>query len=90
MKTGAALLVTGVLLCGTVGAYAAGVSEKSPGDQMQDKGSVKGSPGASGYAPGHEMQNKGSAKGTTGASGYAPGRTTGSGTPDKDDTVRRK
>ena len=28
-------------------------SEKTPGAQMQDKGSVKGSPGASGYAPGH-------------------------------------
>ena len=29
--------------------------EKTPGDQMQDKGSVKGSAGASGYAPGHLM-----------------------------------
>jgi hypothetical protein len=54
--------------------------EKTPGDQMQDKGSVKGSPGASGYAPGHLMQEKGSAKGTTGASGFAPGHeTSGSG-----------
>ncbi|MBI3704310.1 MAG: hypothetical protein HY244_10825 [Rhizobiales bacterium] len=50
--------------------------EKTPGDQMQDKGSVKGSPGASGYAPGHLMQEKGSVKGTTGASGYAPGHET--------------
>ena len=46
---------------------------------MQEKGSVKGSPGASGYAPGQQMQEKGSVKGTTGASGYAPGHaTTGS------------
>ena len=28
-------------------------SEKTPGAQMQDKGSAQGSPGASGYAPGH-------------------------------------
>jgi hypothetical protein len=49
--------------------------EKTPGDQMQDKGSVKGSPGASGYAPGHMTKKKGSVKGTTGASGYAPGNT---------------
>jgi hypothetical protein len=90
MKAGATLLVIGALVCGTTGAYAAGASEKSPGDQMQDKGSVKGSPGASGYAPGHQMQQKGSVKGTTGASGYAPGQTTGSGTRDKDDTIRRK
>jgi hypothetical protein len=45
----------------------------APGQQMQDKGSVKGTNGASGYAPGQKMQNKGSVKGTTGASGYAPG-----------------
>ena len=47
-----------------------------PGQQMQDKGSVKGTTGASGYAPGQQMQNKGSVKGTTGASGYAPGQST--------------
>jgi hypothetical protein len=53
---------------------------KAPGQMMQEKGSVKGEPGASGYAPGHQMQEKGSVKGTTGASGYAPGHaTTGSG-----------
>jgi hypothetical protein len=46
----------------------------APGQQMHDKGSVKGSPGASGYAPGQKMQDKGSVKGTTGASGYAPGQ----------------
>ena len=48
--------------------------ENTPGDQMQDKGSVKGHPGASGYAPGHLMQDKGSKSGHPGASGYAPGR----------------
>jgi hypothetical protein len=44
---------------------------------MQDRASVKGSPGASGYAPGHIMQRKGSKLGTNGASNYAPGQTTG-------------
>ena len=34
-----------------------------PGQQMQDKGSVRGQPGASGYAPGHKMQDKGSKAG---------------------------
>lgn len=45
----------------------------TPGHEMQDKGSVKGQPGASGYSPGHEMQDKGSKRGSPGASGYAPG-----------------
>ena len=40
---------------------------------MQQKGSVKGHPGASGYAPGHMMQQRGSVRGQPGASGYAPG-----------------
>jgi hypothetical protein len=53
---------------------------------MQNKGSVTGSPGASGYAPGQKMQDKGSKPGTTGASGYAPGHSTsGSGDRDRDD-----
>jgi hypothetical protein len=45
----------------------------TPGHEMQEKGSVKGHPGASGYSPGHEMQKKGSRPGEPGASGYAPG-----------------
>jgi hypothetical protein len=49
---------------------------QTPGLDMQTKGSVNGSPGASGYAPGHLKNQKGSVKGTTGASGYAPGHTT--------------
>ena len=50
---------------------------------MQDKGSVRGQPGASGYAPGQRMQDKGSKPGQPGASGYAPGQqdsTSGQGT----------
>ncbi|MHC2330975.1 hypothetical protein ACVIW0_000264 [Bradyrhizobium sp. USDA 4454] len=60
--------------------FAQGVSNKSPGHEMQDRGSKKGSPGASGYAPGQEMQARGSKSGSPGASGYAPGQTTGSST----------
>jgi hypothetical protein len=59
-------------------AFAQGVSSKTPGHEMQEKGSKRGSPGASGYAPGQEMQAKGSKNGSPGASGYAPGQTTGS------------
>ena len=44
---------------------------------MQDKGSVRGQPGASGYAPGQKMQDKGSKAGQPGASGYAPGQQSG-------------
>lgn len=40
-----------------------GASARSPGHEMQENGSRKGSPGASGYAPGHEM--KSDATGTT-------------------------
>jgi hypothetical protein len=50
-------------------AFAQGSSEKAPGQEMQNKGSVSGSLGASGYSPGHEMQEKGSKPGSTGASG---------------------
>ena len=59
-------------------------NSKAPGQMMQDKGSVKGDPGASGYAPGDMMKDKGSVKGTTGASGYAPDRAT-TGTSSKSD-----
>ncbi len=52
---------------------AAAQQSTAPGQKMHDKGSVKGTTGASGYAPGQKMQDKGSVKGTTGASGYAPG-----------------
>jgi hypothetical protein len=39
-------------------------NSSTPGHQMQEKGSVKGSPGASGYAPGHTKENTGSGSNT--------------------------
>jgi hypothetical protein len=93
VKLATALVIAGALFGATALANAQGTSEKTPGDQMQDKGSVKGSPGASGYSPGHEMQKKGSVKGsvkgTTGASGYAPGHSTTGSKTDNDDTMRK-
>ena len=93
MRIATTMLIVGALFAGTALANAQGASEKTPGDQMQDKGSVKGSPGASGYSPGHEMRKKGSVKGTTsasgkGASGYAPGHSTTGSKTDSDDTVK--
>ena len=66
--------------------------DSAPGQNMQDRGSASGQPGASGYAPGQRMQEKGSTAGEPGASGYAPGHepsTTGRGSmgdrdPDRD------
>jgi hypothetical protein len=89
MKLATTMLAVGAVFAGTALANAQGASEKTPGDQMQDKGSVKGSPGASGYAPGQEMKKKGSVKGTEGASGYAPGRSTTGSKTDKDDTTTK-
>ena len=90
MKIATTILIVAVLFAGTALANAQGVSEKTPGDQMQDKGSVKGSQGASGYSPGHEMKKKGSVKGTEGASGYAPGHSTTTGSKtDQDDTTTK-
>lgn len=80
MKTTIIALSAVALLAATPAVFAAGVSSKTPGHEMQLKGSKKGHPGASGYAPGREMQAKGSKKGHPGASGYAPGQTTGSST----------
>ena len=76
----AMIAVSAIVLATAPGAFAQGTSSKTPGHEMQNKGSRTGSPGASGYAPGHEMQDKGSKTGSSGASGYAPGQTTGSGT----------
>ena len=78
MKSNVIALATALLLGSSAAVMAQGASERSPGDRMQDKGSIKGSPGASGYAPGQTMQQKCSKPGTEGASGYSPGRTTGS------------
>jgi hypothetical protein len=71
-----------------VSAAAFAQSPTPPGHEMQEKGSVKGSPGASGYAPGQQMQEKGSVKGTTGASGYAPGHATAGSSAKDDDDVK--
>ncbi len=57
--------------------------DNTPGHQMQDKGSKRGTTGASGYSPGHQMQDKGSKRGSPGASGYAPGHDTGGSTKRK-------
>jgi hypothetical protein len=62
---------------------------RAPGQQFQDKGSVKGDPGASGYSPGDQKNDKGSKPGSPGASGYAPGHsTTQSGTRSGTSTTR--
>ena len=78
MKLALSALAISALFTGTALAANDGnnAQNKSPGQLMQDKGSVKGTTGASGYAPGQRMQDKGSVKGTTGASGYAPGHST--------------
>ena len=70
IKTALSIIVAASLMAAVP---AAAQQRTAPGQKMQDKGSVKGTTGASGYAPGHKMQNKGSLKGTSGASGYAPG-----------------
>ncbi|BBC01967.1 hypothetical protein M2192_003825 [Bradyrhizobium elkanii USDA 61] len=79
MKRTIIALSPACLMASSTALFAQGVSSKSPGHEMQDRGSKKGSPGASG-APGQEMQAKGSKSGSPGASGYAPGQTTGSST----------
>jgi hypothetical protein len=89
MKIATTMLVVGALFAGTALANAQGASEKTPGDQMQDKGSVKGSAGASGYSPGHDMNKNASLKGTEGASGYAPSRSTTGSKTDKDDITTK-
>ena len=88
MKTTLIALSMATIIASAPAAFGQGASGKAPGQEMQERGSVKGSPGASGYAPGQEMQSKGSVKGTKGASGYAPDQTTGSNSNsrDRDDT----
>lgn len=79
----AIVAISAVALLAAPTVFAKGTSHKTPGHEMQTRGSKAGSPGASGYAPGHEMQAKGSKRGSPGASGYAPGQTTGSNTKSK-------
>lgn len=82
-----ALLITAAAaLLASPSAYAQG----GPGQQMQDRGSAPGSPGASGYAPGQQMQDQGSARGTTGASGYAPGHGKTNTAKDRDHKTKSK
>ena len=78
MKHAMIAISTAALIVSAPAVFAQGVSSKTPGHEMQDRGSKTGSPGASGYAPGQEMQAKGSKKGEPGASDYAPGQTSGS------------
>ena len=84
-KTVSILATVGLLSLSAGLAFAqSSTAHRTPGHQMQDKGSVRGSPGASGYAPGHAMHQKGSRKGYPGASGWTPSHnaptTTGQGT----------
>ena len=71
-----AITIAALLLGGSIAAVAedSATVKKTPGQEMQQKGSFRNEPGASGYSPGHEMQRKGSVSGEPGASGYAPSR----------------
>lgn len=75
----ASLALTGAALAAE---QTGGASSKSPGHEMQEKGSKAGSPGASGYAPGHEMKSDttGSTKESTSGTGMSGSGTSGSGT----------
>jgi len=83
MRKTLSIAAAGALLIATTAlGYAQSSSQRTPGHKMQERGSVRGHPGASGYTPGHQMQEKGSRAGEPGASGYAPGHqssTTGRG-----------
>lgn len=80
MKLTVIALSAAALIASAPAVFAQGSSAIAPGQEMQQKGSVKGTSGASGYAPGREMHARGPKRGTEGASGYAPGQTTGSST----------
>jgi hypothetical protein len=94
MKTTIIALSAAALIASTPAVFAQGTSSQTPsqtpGHQMQDKGSVPGTSGASGYTPGHQMQEKGTKDGTKGASGYAPGQTSGSGTSEGESKRMKK
>jgi hypothetical protein len=69
------LAVAGLLIGTTSLGYAQSATQKNaPGQQMQNRGSVPGDPGASGYSPGDRMHDRGSKAGSPGASGFAPGQ----------------
>ncbi len=51
----ATLVAAGLFAASTGLALAQSITpSRPPGHEMQNKGSVKGEPGASGYAPGHK------------------------------------
>ena len=83
MKRMIIALSAAALITSAPAVYAQGVSTKTPGQEMQVKGSKKLHHRVSRHAPGKQMQAQGSKKGTMGASGYAPGQTTGSATKSK-------
>lgn len=83
--------IAGLAIVALMATTANAQQTNAPGQLMHDKGSVKGTTGASGYAPGHKMHESGSVKGTVGSSGYAPGRTgasVGAGTNTKVETEK--
>jgi hypothetical protein len=63
MKLAMIAISTAALIVSAPAVFAQGVSSKTPGHEMQERGPKTGSPGASGYAPGQEMQAQGSKKG---------------------------
>ncbi|MDP4001943.1 hypothetical protein [Methylobacterium sp. NEAU K] len=78
------IVLATLALGGSAFAAEQGASSRTPGHEMQDRGSKAGSPGASGYAPGHEMKSGTSdTTGSTsrmGGSGTGTSGTSGSGT----------
>ncbi|MGH1589638.1 hypothetical protein ACRBEV_16345 [Methylobacterium phyllosphaerae] len=74
------IVLATLALGGSALAAEQGASSKTPGHEMQERGSRAGSPGASGYAPGHEMKSGGmeSTGSTTRTGGTAAG-TSGTG-----------
>jgi hypothetical protein len=69
----ATAVLTGMSALGHAQSSGQRLPHSTPGQKMQDRGSVPGQSGASGYTPGHRMQQKGSRAGEPGASGHAPG-----------------
>lgn len=81
MKRLPIIVLATLALGGTAFAAEQGASSKTPGHEMQDRGSRAGSPGASGYAPGHEMKSGTSdTTGSTSRMGGSGTSTSGSGT----------
>ena len=69
------IVLATLALGGTAFAAAQRASSRTPGHEMQDRGSKAGSPGASGYAPGHEM--KSGTSDSTGSTSLTGGSATG-------------